>query len=147
MGGFYGLKAAAAGTFAAVALLCPATAEVMLDGLDEFDSQDTEAVSQSDADAPATRWDIPGLRSYLQRQGSAALAARVSCPVLLAHARADEVVPFEHSLELAGRLTGDTTLVALAGGSHTSAQHDPAIHRLTVRWLLDHVKDAYTERT
>ena len=55
----------------------------------------------------------------------------MKCPVLLVHARGDEVVPIGHSLGLAAHLAGDATLVALAGGSHTSAQHDPAVHRLT----------------
>jgi dipeptidyl aminopeptidase/acylaminoacyl peptidase len=166
MGGFYGLKAAATGTagFAAVALLCPATAEVMLEGLDDIESRDTEADSaDGDPAAPATRWDMPGIKDYYRRENSMALASRVKCPVLLVHARGDELVPFGHSLELAAHLPGDTTLVALAGGSHTSAQHDPEVHRLTARWLLDHtegdpghsgrrpggvqIMDACTERT
>jgi dipeptidyl aminopeptidase/acylaminoacyl peptidase len=136
MGGFYGLKAAAAGGFAAVALLCPAGERVMLDGL-----EDTLPVE------PPTRWDVPGMKAYFLRQGSLALAAHVRCPVLLIHARADEVVPFSHSLALAQHLGGDATLVALAGGSHTSAQHDPAIHRLTAGWLLDQLTSACTGRT
>ena len=34
MGGFYGLKAATAGLFKAIALLCPASEQLMLDALD-----------------------------------------------------------------------------------------------------------------
>lgn len=131
MGGFYGLKAAAAGGLAAAVLLCPATPEVMLEELDESDS----------------RWDIPRHRDYFRDQDSLTLASRVKCPILLVHARGDEVVPFERSQELARHLPGDTTLVALTGGSHTSAQHDPTVHRLTVRWLLDQVTSACTGRT
>lgn len=146
MGGFYGLKAAAAGRFAAAVLLCPASERVMLDGIDTFEAHDTEA---GDTAAPAAggapletpaRWDTPALRAYFGRQDSLALAGRVRCPVLLVHARADDVVPVSHSLALAERLAGDATLVALAGGSHTSAQHDPAVHRLTVRWLLEQLR-------
>jgi hypothetical protein len=99
MGGFYGLKAAATGTagFAAVALLCPATAEVMLQGLDDIESRDTEADSaDGDPAAPATRWDMPGIKDYYRRENSMALASRVKCPVLLVHARGDELVPFGH---------------------------------------------------
>jgi uncharacterized protein len=136
MGGFYGLKAAAAGWFAAVALLCPAGEETMLTGLDDFEARDTEAPAGEPQPA-ATRWDIPRMRDYFLRQHSLALAARVSCPVLLVHARGDAVVPLSHSLALAGNLKGDATLLALAGGSHTTPQHDPAIHRFTARWLLD----------
>ena len=94
-----------------------------------------------------TRWDILNLKAYFLRQDSLALAAQVRCPVLVVHARGDEAVPFGRSLALVERLGGDATLVALAGGSHTSAQHDPAIHRLTARWLLDQIRSACTERT
>lgn len=137
MGGFYGLKAGSEAGFTALALLCPASERVMLDALDE----DEDAL-----DTPA-RWDIPRLRAYFEEQDSMVLATLVRCPVLLVHARADSVVPFGHSLALAARLGSDATLLALAHGTHTSAQHDPAIHRLTVRWLVDQVKSACTERT
>ncbi len=154
MGGFYGLKAAATGLFAAVALLCPASPATMLAGLDSFPDQhpDTEAPDPGlpgrspslpastlgPSDVPATRWDVPSSKTYFARQDCHALASRVRCPVLLVHARGDEVVPLTDSLALAEHLAGDATLLALAGGSHTSAQHDPAVHRLTVRWLFDH---------
>jgi uncharacterized protein len=149
MGGFYGLKAAAAGWFAAVALLCPASEQVMLAGLVNLENRDTEATAdglrrpradtrpRATSPPPATRWDISKTRKYFLRQDSRAIAARVSCPVLLVHARGDDVVPLSHSLALAGHLAGDATLLALAGGSHTTAQHDPAVHRFTVQWLLD----------
>jgi dipeptidyl aminopeptidase/acylaminoacyl peptidase len=136
MGGFYGLKAAATPGFAAVALLCPAGERVMLEGL-----EDTLPVD------PSTRWDVASMKAYFQQQDSLALAARVRCPVLLVHARGDDVVPLSHSLALTQHLGGDATLVALAGGSHTSAQHDPAVHRLTAGWLLDHIRSACTGRT
>jgi dipeptidyl aminopeptidase/acylaminoacyl peptidase len=166
MGGFYGLKAGSEAGFTALALLCPASERVMLDALDEDeDAHDTESPETSAVegrgaaqpgapppeppaplDTPA-RWDIPRLRAYFEEQDSMVLATLVRCPVLLVHARADSVVPFGHSLALAARLGSDTTLLALAYGTHTSAQHDPAIHRLTVRWLLDQVRSACTERT
>lgn len=142
MGGFYGLKAAATGGFAALALLCPAGEQVMLDGL-----EDVQRTEPEQSGASPTRWDIPSVKAYFLRQDSLGLAAAVRCPVLLIHARGDDVVPLSHSLELARHLGGDATLVALAGGSHTSAQHDPGIHRLTTRWLLDQLTNAYTGRT
>ncbi len=158
MGGFYGLKAAAEMHFAAVALLCPAGERELLDALDL--AEDTHGTGRAEAQVPPeaeegggapptgpTRWDVPALKAYFANQDSLALAGRVRCPVLLVHAREDSVVPFDHSLALAGRLAGDTTLVALAGGTHTSAQHDPGVHRLTARWLLDQVMNACTERT
>jgi dipeptidyl aminopeptidase/acylaminoacyl peptidase len=177
MGGFYGLKAAALspvppgapagpGAFAAVALLCPANEQLMLGLLEEVPlaGGDSERPCGEPADAgswpaseppgtggePATvsaRWDLPKSRAYFLAQDSLVLAEAVRCPVLLVHARGDDVVPLASSLVLAEHLGGDTTLVALAGGSHTTAQHDPAIHRLTARWLLDQITSACTGRT
>ncbi len=149
MGGFYGLKAAPEAGFTALALLCPASEQVILDALDGDGAEPATMAAGGGAAQPAapTRWDIPRLRAYFMGQHSVTLAARVRCPVLLVHARADSVVPFAHSLALARHLAGDATLLALAGGTHTSAQHDPAIHRLTARWLMDQVKSACTERT
>jgi dipeptidyl aminopeptidase/acylaminoacyl peptidase len=150
MGGFYGLKAAPEAGFRALALLCPASERVILDSLEAAEEWPVGAVTWAGGAAQPTaptRWDVPRLRAYFERQDSLALAAQIRCPVLLVHARADAVVPFEHSLTLARHLGGDVTLLALAGGTHTSAQHDSAIHRLTARWLLDQVRSAYTGRT
>ena len=150
MGGFYGLKAAPQAGFAAVALLCPATESVILHALDEQEAmRDTEdpdsagaAVSSTGqrfpvaGDAPP-RWDVPKLREYFEQQQCLSIAALVECPVLFVHARADEVVPFTHTLLLTQSLVVDTTLLALAAGTHTTAQHDPVIHRYTVDWLRE----------
>ncbi len=150
MGGFYGLKAAPEAHFAAMALLCPATESVILHALDEQEAiRDTEARDgaspppsstgqrfPSPSDEPP-RWDVPSLRAYFQQQQCLLLARSVECPVLLIHARADEVVPFTHTLLLAQSLAVDTTLLALAEGTHTTAQHDPEIHRCTVGWLRE----------
>jgi uncharacterized protein len=148
MGGFYGLKAATRPVFAAVALVCPASER---DLLALFSAEpavtaghDTEAsgglptprVAGSEA-ASEARWDRPALCEYLRSQDSGMLATRVTCPVLLIHARGDDQVPISHSLMLADRLTTETLLLALPGGSHTSAQHDPAVTAFTAQWLLD----------
>jgi pimeloyl-ACP methyl ester carboxylesterase len=156
MGGFYGLKAATSVQFFAMALLCPATEAVILHGLDEYESGlDTEAPTtgageggpaagsqksprgqgNSQGSQGTPRWDTAKLRAYFCEQDCLTLARSVSCPVLLVHARTDEVVPFTHTLLLTQALPTDTTLVALAEGAHTTAQHDPRIHALTVDWL------------
>lgn len=162
MGGFYGLKAAPQAGFAAMALLCAASEEVVLDALADEDGSDATGVTDaslpveaapsgpvatryarprglapSSTPAAPPRWDMPRLRTYFAQQDSRLLAAQVGCPVLLVHARGDEVVPFAHSLLLAGYLPAETTLLALEGGSHTSAQHDPRVHRYTAAWLLE----------
>lgn len=141
MGGFYGIRAAPAVGFAAMALLCPASHSVLLEAVAAAAAatsppSGTEGGTVAAAAAsPPTRWDLPALRSYYEQEDDLAAAAQVNCPVLIIHARNDEVVPVTHSLELAGHVAGEATVRLLPGGSHTSAQHDPQIHRYTVNWL------------
>jgi dipeptidyl aminopeptidase/acylaminoacyl peptidase len=132
MGGFYGVKASPQAKFAAMALLCPATESVVLHAIDE-----REVVGDTAADpgAQPPRWDVDKLRDYFEEQKILMLARQVQCPVLLVHARDDEVVPFTHTLLLTQNLLVDTTLLALAEGTHTTAQHDPSIHLYTIDWL------------
>lgn len=142
MGGFYGLKATPEAGFAAIALLCPADENTILEALDEMEqdrsrTRSTEQNPPFAPESPLPRWDTPALRLYFESQSSEQLAARIECPVLLVHARGDEVVPFSHSLLLARCLPGETTLLALQGGTHTTAQHDPRVHLYTVDWLLN----------
>jgi dipeptidyl aminopeptidase/acylaminoacyl peptidase len=136
MGGFYGLKAAVQGAFAALVLLCPAGEKVILEAIDERETAESAAGGTAGSDeGERPLWDIGALRGYFGTQNSLRLASRISAPVLLVHARGDDVVPFEHSLRLTQALGGPATLVALPGGSHTSAQHDQEIHRRTLDWL------------
>jgi dipeptidyl aminopeptidase/acylaminoacyl peptidase len=136
MGGFYGLKAAAQAHFAALALLCPASEGVILDALDDRQASETESGSRSSPEDAPPHWDTAALRSYFQRQDSVRLASQVECPVLLVHARGDDVVPLGHSLRLCRHLRTETTLLLLEGGTHTSAQHDARVHQYTSTWLL-----------
>jgi uncharacterized protein len=151
MGGFYGLKSAPAARFAAIALLCPASEQVMLDAIQKAREEASEDASGSHrqepevrgrasldpADIAPARWDLAAMTRYFEEQDSVALARAVTCPALLVHARGDEVVPVDHSLTLARRLGGDTALMISRGGSHTSAQHDPQTHFRTTRWLRE----------
>jgi len=160
MGGFYGLKAQPSAAFTAMVLLCPAGEDVILDALndpaDATIATDTErgaantggshaaGAASTRRMATTARWDRPRLRRYFESEDSRLLAARVTCPVLLVHARHDQQVPFEHSLLLTRHLPTQTTLLALEQGDHTSAQHDPAIHAYTAGWLRDMVEEART---
>ena len=45
-------------------------------------------------------------------------------PLLLIHARGDEVVPYSHSEKLYERAAEPKRLVLLEGGHHRSVQHD-----------------------
>ena len=143
--GFYGLVAAPEARFAAMVLICPAGEQVFLDTLDREEGPDRDAnTHRDDEDGPhfptpapgePPRWDTRALRSYFESQDSLDSASRVLCPVLIIHARNDDVVPFDHSLRLVRQLAGEATLVALPWGGHSTGQHDPDIHRQSLAWL------------
>jgi uncharacterized protein len=145
MGGFYGLMAAPDAAFAAMVLICPASEKEFLDALDkgEIGSDNQASAAQDEGpvhfaaaalDGPP-RWDTEALRRYFETRDSLGIAARVCCPVLLIHARADDVVPLGHSLALVRHLAGDATLLVLSEGGHSTAQHDPRMHRQSLAWL------------
>ena len=59
-------------------------------------------------------------------------------PLLLLHAEGDEQVPVEHSraMHAAAQEAGVASrLVVVPGGHHRSAQHDPELQTLILRWL------------
>jgi putative redox protein len=68
-------------------------------------------------------------------------AARITCPVLIVHGDADEVVPVKEAHELHGRLNSSKRLLVLQGGDHRFS--DPAIMQRAVAealdWLTKHV--------
>jgi len=148
MGGFYGLRAAAQAGFAALALVCPASPSVMLKGLAESwedggRRRQRASENQNDSeDKLEARWRRHLMRQYFQRELLRIPGEGVTCPVLVLHARGDDVVPLQDSLRLAASLTVETTLCLFPGGSHTSLQHDSAVHRLTVEWLQRYVQRA-----
>lgn len=138
MGGYYGLQAAADAGLAAAVLVCPASEEVLLSGIDRADDPgDAEALSQRGL---GLRLDADAMREYLARRPSLEVAGRVTCPVYLLHARGDEVVPLAHTLAVAEALGGPVDITILVDGDHSSIQRSEALHESTVRWLLDRVK-------
>ena len=62
-------------------------------------------------------------------------AAWASKPLLLIHARGDEVVPYALSEKLYERAAEPKRLLLLEGGDHRSAQHDAEIQGESLRWL------------
>lgn len=131
MGGYYGLLAAADAGFAAAALICPASEEVLLAGVDR-----PAAVTFAGND-PTQRLDRERLREYLRTHPALAAAGDVTCPVLLLHARGDDVVPLRHTLALAERLAGPVDVVITPGGDHRSIQASPVMHRRVALWLRE----------
>jgi putative redox protein len=69
-------------------------------------------------------------------------AARITCPVLILHGDADEVVPVREGHELNGCLRSSKQLLILHGGDHRLS--DPAIMQRAVAealdWLTKHVE-------
>ena len=56
-------------------------------------------------------------------------------PLILIHARGDERIPSEWSEELYARTLEPRKLIVLPGGHHRSAQHDPELQGIALRWL------------
>ena len=69
-------------------------------------------------------------------------AARITCPVLIVHGDADELVPVKEAHELHGCLTNSRRLLVLNGGDHRLS--DPAIMQRAIAealdWLTEHVQ-------
>ena len=75
----------------------------------------------------------PGSRSTTSARQSSDWATK---PLLLIHARGDEVVPYQHSEELYERAAEPKRLLLLEGGDHRSAQHDAELQGESLRWLM-----------
>lgn len=132
MGGYYGIRAAIDADFAAAAVLCPANEEVMLRALEK-----KHEWSQPSADGLEARLDDQALMEFYRHHRLLDDAEKVRCPVLIAHARDDERVPFRHSLDLAAALGDEADLWLFPEGSHASLQSSPAMHRRVLAWLRD----------
>lgn len=134
MGGCLLLQAAHArpALFGALVLLCPADGASLLRGLDRLEAGELE-----DDPYATARFDTPALRPFLERLDLVAMA-RALPRVLLAHARDDDEVPFEHSERLAAVLTPPTRLIALDEGGHHGPGRSPRIARATLSWALEH---------
>lgn len=78
----------------------------------------------------------------LQKINILEAAGRITCPVLILHGDADEVVPVEEAHELHARLKSVKRLVILRGSDHRLS--DPAAMRraraAALDWLTEHVE-------
>lgn len=136
MGGCLALLASADADAAAVVAICPAT----LDGL-------RRGLAREAFNFAA---DGESLDALLDQQDLHAAAQALNVPVLLLHAEGDEVVPVQHSLELASGLSHpDSRLIAVPGGHHRSVQHDPELQAVSLRFLTRvlHAGHASTSRS
>jgi alpha-beta hydrolase superfamily lysophospholipase len=125
MGGFQAILAAANdGNAAAVVAICPATPDLLHQGvrsgrLDSF---------RADRDAL-----LDWLPSVDLPQAAAALAPRTA--LLLLHAQGDEQVPYTVSEELYAAAGRPKRLLILPGGHHRSLQHDGEIQAESLKFI------------
>jgi dienelactone hydrolase len=126
MGGFMAIQAAATsdGIAGAVAI-CPAGAQHLTRGLQNEDLR--MRIDPAGASALAAWLAEHDLRHAVELMDSK--------PLLLIHARGDDQIPADWTEELHARAGEPRKLILLPGGHHRSAQHDPELHGIALRWL------------
>jgi uncharacterized protein len=126
MGGWMAIHAAANGEpIRGVIAICPAGEEHLQRGLRRGELEfraGPEAIRA--LEAWLTEHDLP---DAVERMGAK--------PLLLIHAEGDDQIPSEFSRELHARAAEPRKLIVLPGGHHRSAQHDPEVHGVALRWL------------
>jgi fermentation-respiration switch protein FrsA (DUF1100 family) len=134
MGGQLAIHAAAVSDkVAAVVAICPAGEEMVLG--------DMRRLARGEPPAPGSalaemRLDVPAMVAWLEEHDVRdAVQLLGSKPLLLVHARGDDVVPHAFSEELYQLAEEPKRLLLLEGGDHRSAQHDAEIQGEMLRWL------------
>lgn len=126
MGGFVAIHGAATSdALAGVIAICPAGEQHLIRGL-RAGTLEMRAGAESRAALEA--W----LGEHDLRDAVDLIGAK---PLLLIHARGDERIPSEWSEELHEHAAEPRKLIVLPGGHHRSAQHDPELQSLALRWL------------
>jgi fermentation-respiration switch protein FrsA (DUF1100 family) len=123
MGGFMTIHAAAvSSSIAGVIALCPAGEEHLLEGVrrDRFEMR-------VDRDA-----FVPWLGEHDLRDAVGLMGSK---PLLLMHARGDEVIPYTWTEELAAAAPEPVEAIIVPGGHHRSLQHDSELQEVALRWL------------
>jgi len=134
MGGQLAIHAAAVSRgVAGVVAICPAGEHMVLD--------DIRAIARGEQPRPdsglaSMRIDAPAMAAWLEEHDVRdAVRLMGAKPLLIVHARGDEVVPYTFSEELYELADEPKRLLLLDGGHHRSIQHDPEIQGETLRWL------------
>jgi alpha-beta hydrolase superfamily lysophospholipase len=123
MGGWLAIHAAATSDAIAGAIaICPAGERGMLRALRRGELE--------------MRADVPSLEAWLSEHDVRdAVELMGPKPLILIHARGDEEIPYTWSEELHAHAAEPRKLIVLPGGHHRSAQHDPELHGVALRWL------------
>lgn len=133
LGGHLAIHVAArAPQIRAAIAICPAPEQLLAESL--------RRMTEEGREVPDVRLDLQNLPRRLResdlRRSVAQIAPR---PLLLIHCTGDQLVPYDHSMELYRHANQPKELWLVNGGSHTTAQHDGAIHERTAKWLLRHL--------
>jgi pimeloyl-ACP methyl ester carboxylesterase len=122
MGGFIALAAAERVRADAVVAICPASAS----GLGR-------SLRRGELGFDA---DPEQLGELLAAHDLHEIVDSLELPVLLLHAEGDEIVPAQHSRELAGHLANPASrLIVVPGGHHRSIQHDGELQAVSIRFI------------
>jgi alpha-beta hydrolase superfamily lysophospholipase len=122
MGGYFAIVAAAGIGARAVVAICPASGEGLRRGL---------AAGKLPFEADARSLDV-----FWASHDVAEAVDALQVPLLLLHAEGDEVVPVQHSRELASRLRHPSSrLIAVPGGHHRSIQHDDELQAVSLKFI------------
>ena len=135
MGGLLAIHAAAASDDVAAAVaICPAAEWMLAEDVQRvIDGRPLPAYSA----LPEMDIDAPALAAWLESNDVEAAVEHMGAkPLLLIHARGDEVVPYTQSQKLYERAEEPKRLLLLDGGHHRSAQHDPELQGESLRWLV-----------
>ncbi|MEA2145695.1 MAG: uncharacterized protein QOG59_1282 [Solirubrobacteraceae bacterium] len=122
MGGYFAIVSGAAVAARAIVAICPASGEGLRRGL---------AAGKLPFDA-----DPRSLDGFWAAHDIGEAVDALQAPLLLLHAEGDEVVPVEHSRELATRLRHPSSrLIAVPGGHHRSIQHDDELQAISLKFI------------
>lgn len=124
LGGFVAIHCAAVTqAVAGVIAVCPASEELLIDGL-------RSGRFGMDADRDAL---IPWLQEHDLRDAVGLLGDK---PLILLHADGDGQVPPAFSTELYERAADPRKLILVPGGHHRTVQHDPELGSVALGWML-----------
>jgi uncharacterized protein len=118
---------------AAVIAICPAGEQMVLGDIRRIARGERP---RPDSALASMRLDAGGMAAWLEEHDVRdAVRLLGPKPLMLVHARGDEVVPCAFSEELYELASEPKRLLLLDGGHHRSVQHDPEIQGETLRWL------------
>lgn len=130
MGGFQAILAAARdGEVDAVVAVCPATPDLLLQGVR------SGSLSGFEADREAL---LAWLPTVSLEAAAASLGPRTA--LLLIHAQGDEQVPYKVSEEIYAAAARPKRLLILPGGHHRSLQHDGEIQGESLKFIEQAVR-------